>query len=89
MALQNHSQIPNQTSPYSLDFEGETTLSTTPIIKGAIYAKMTNKRKANLHLIELETINKERLIAQQNLELYQQWMSTVFNKCPIPIILKR
>lgn len=46
---------------------------------------MTNKRKVNLHFIGLETIDNERLI---DLELYQQWMPTVFNKRPVSIIPK-
>ena len=41
---------------------------------------LTDEENAKLHLVELESLNEERLKAQKNLECYQAHLSHSFNK---------
>lgn len=70
-------------TPYSLVFGGEAVLLLEiqlPSLRVAVQERITTEEKAGLHFAELETLDENRLEAQQNLKLYSHWMSKAFNK---------
>lgn len=45
-----------------------------------IHEEITIKEKDNMHLAELETLNEDKLIAQQKLDLYRHQIPKAFNE---------
>lgn len=65
-------RTPTQATPFLLAFVEEAILllkMQLPSLRGAIHESITKKTNAELRLEELETLDENRLVAQQNLEL--------------------
>lgn len=64
-----------------LIFGGEVVLplKTAPSLKVDVRNKKWLKEKTNMRLAELETLDKDRVAVEQNLELYRQGMSHLTN----------
>jgi ribonuclease HI/transposase InsO family protein len=76
-------RTPTQMTPYSLVFGGEAVLPLEveiPSLRVAVHEKLTNDQQAKLRLQELETLEEERLTAQQNLEIYRIQMARAYDK---------
>ncbi|KAK3023287.1 hypothetical protein RJ639_044258 [Escallonia herrerae] len=70
-------------TPYALMFGSEAVLSLEvqiPSLCITIQESLTNEENVQIRLGELESLDEKRLIAQQNLEIYQQCMESAFNK---------
>lgn len=75
-------RTPTQMTPYSLVFGGEAVLPIElehPSLRVAVHEKLTEEEQMKLRLAELESLEGQRLIAQQNLELYRTQMERSYN----------
>lgn len=82
-AYRNTVRIVVHATPYSLVFRQKTALQLEIQLLSlivAVHKEITTEEKANLCLAELETLDENRLMAQQNLELYCHQMSKASNK---------
>lgn len=50
------------------------------MLRVAAHEAITIKEKINLHLVELEALDEDKLATQQNLEFYLYLISNAFNK---------
>lgn len=50
------------------------------MLRVAAHEAITIKEKVNLHLVELEALDEDKLATQQNLEFYLYLISNAFNK---------
>jgi Integrase core domain/Integrase zinc binding domain len=76
-------RTPTQATPYSLVFGVEEILSLEvelPSLRVAMQTEMTLEEHRKLRLDELDVMDEKRLIAQQNLELYQANMARTYDK---------
>ena len=82
-AYRTTSRTPTQMTPYSLVFGGEAVLPLEveiPSLRVAVHEQLTDDQRVELRLQELETLEEDRLTAQQNLELYRIQMSRAYDK---------
>jgi ribonuclease HI len=76
-------RTPTQATPYSLAFGVEAVLPLEvelPSLRVAMQSDMTMDECQQLRLDELDAMNEKRLIAQQNLEIYQAKMARTYDK---------
>jgi Integrase core domain/Integrase zinc binding domain len=76
-------RTPTQATPYSLVFGVEAILPLEvelPSLRVAMQTEMTLEEHRKLRLDELDAMDEKRLIAQQNLELYQAKMAKAYDK---------
>jgi hypothetical protein len=76
-------RTPTQATPYSLVFGVETVLPLEielPSLRVAMQNDMTVEECKQLRLDELDAMDEKRLIAQQNLEVYQAKMARAYDK---------
>ncbi|KAG9458214.1 hypothetical protein H6P81_002722 [Aristolochia fimbriata] len=76
-------RTPTQSSPYSLVYGTEVVLPLEvqlPSLCRAVREGLTTEECAQLRLAELESLDEQRLEAQQRLECYQSRMTRAFNK---------
>ncbi|KAG9459165.1 hypothetical protein H6P81_003673 [Aristolochia fimbriata] len=76
-------RAPTQSTPYSLIYGTEAVLPLEvqlPSLRIAIREGLTTEECAQLRLAELESLDEQRLEAQQRFECYQSRMTRAFNK---------
>ncbi|KAG9440971.1 hypothetical protein H6P81_021136 [Aristolochia fimbriata] len=76
-------RTPTQSTPYSLVYGTEAVLPLEvqlPSLRIAMREGLTTEECAQLRLAELESLDEQRLEAQQRLECYQSRMTRAFNK---------
>jgi hypothetical protein len=76
-------RTPTQTTPYSLVLGVEVVLPLEvelPSLRVAMKNNMTMDECQQLRLDELDAMDEKRLIAQQNLKIYQAKMTRAYNK---------
>ncbi|KAG9444536.1 hypothetical protein H6P81_015876 [Aristolochia fimbriata] len=76
-------RTPTQSTPYSLVYGSEAVLPLEvqlPSLRIAVREGLTTEECAQLRLAELESLDEQRLEAQQRLECYQSRMTRAFNK---------
>ncbi|KAG9458315.1 hypothetical protein H6P81_002823 [Aristolochia fimbriata] len=76
-------RTPTQSTPYSLVYGTEAVLPLKvqlPSLRIAVREGLTTEECAQMRLAELESLNEQRLEAQQRLECYQSRMTRAFNK---------
>ncbi|KAG9453450.1 hypothetical protein H6P81_006354 [Aristolochia fimbriata] len=76
-------RTPTQSTPYSLVYGSEAVLPLDvqlPPLRIAVREGLTTEECAQLRLAELESLDEQRLEAQQRLECYQSRMTRAFNK---------
>ncbi|KAG9450295.1 hypothetical protein H6P81_010260 [Aristolochia fimbriata] len=82
-AYRTTARTPTQSSPYSLVYGSEAVLPLEvqlPSLRIAVREGLTTEECAQLRLAELESLDEQRLEAQQRLECYQSRMTRAFNK---------
>ncbi|KAG9450329.1 hypothetical protein H6P81_010294 [Aristolochia fimbriata] len=76
-------RTPTQSTPFSLVYSTEAVLPLEvelPSLRIAMREGLTTEECAQLRLAELESLDEQRLEAQQRLECYQSRMTRAFNK---------
>ncbi|KAG9453325.1 hypothetical protein H6P81_006229 [Aristolochia fimbriata] len=82
-AYRTTARTPTQSTPYSLVYGAEAVLPLEvqlPSLRIAVREGLTTEECAQLRLAELESLDEQRLEAQQRLECYQSRMTRAFNK---------
>ncbi|KAG9444917.1 hypothetical protein H6P81_016257 [Aristolochia fimbriata] len=82
-AYRTTARMPTQSTPYSLVYGSEAVLPLEvqlPSLRIAVREGLTMEECAQLRLAELESLDEQRLEAQQRLECYQSRMTRAFNK---------
>ncbi|KAG9453411.1 hypothetical protein H6P81_006315 [Aristolochia fimbriata] len=82
-AYRTTARTPTQSTPYSLVYGTEAVLPLEvqlPSLRIAVREGLTTEECAQLRLAELESLDEQRLEAQQRLECYQSRMTRAFNK---------
>ncbi|KAG9450484.1 hypothetical protein H6P81_010449 [Aristolochia fimbriata] len=82
-AYRTTARTPTQSNPYSLVYGAEAVLPLEvqlPSLRIAVREGLTTEECSQLRLAELESLDEQRLEAQQRLECYQSRMTRAFNK---------
>ncbi|KAG9446503.1 hypothetical protein H6P81_012631 [Aristolochia fimbriata] len=82
-AYRTTARTPTQSTPYSLVYGTEAVLPLEvqlPSLRIAVREGLTTEECAQLRLAKLESLDEQRLEAQQRLECYQSRMTRAFNK---------
>ena len=80
-------RTPTQATPYSLLFGVEAVLPLEveiPSLRIALQAETPLEEQMKLRLDELDSLDEKRIVAQQNLELYQAQMARAYDKMVRP-----